>query len=528
MSNLQVEASQSTNNIPITLTPKQQPTLLLTPDKVWGTKDYENLENKPSLNGRELTKGMTLADFNLHPDKVEKNEEDIININEYLKELTPKNTAEGESSLYIKDALELPIFEMSIEGNSYQQQTTGKQLYNVYDTVTVSEKATVDSDGWITISENNTTQPVIYHNYYTNNLNLVGGKEYAIILEVKKVEGTGRIILTSNHTYEDGTRVAGQFEDSIYLGFSSLASNSKKVFLKTTIEDPTQVMNGLRTYLEFQNGNSGSITFRISVLEDTSITPETFIYEKYTGEIAGPNPDYPSDIQSFEPYNLLKITTFTDETTEQTKNGITVKINSDGTITCKGVATEKAIFEVKKHDLDFSLGDGYFICNSPSSTKRVEFKCTVDGAVKYLNSYGAANYIQVKNSFEFNMVYIVIEKNEEINYTFNPMFIKGTKLKPYLPYGTVGLKISNKNLAKATKKSFTASGVTFIQNEDGTYTLNGTCQYAVDNNLLAFGTDIIPIKKNQYYKLSFFHISGEKTNTNASANVRFVTESGHQ
>ena len=147
MSNLQVEANQSTNNIPITLTPKQQPTLLLTPDKVWGTKDYENLENKPSLNGRELTKGMTLADFNLHPDKVEKNEEDIININEYLKELTPKNVAEGESSLYIKDALELPVFEMSIGGNSYQQQTTGKQLYNYKDAITISDDVTVDSEG---------------------------------------------------------------------------------------------------------------------------------------------------------------------------------------------------------------------------------------------------------------------------------------------------------------------------------------------------------------------------------------------
>lgn len=157
MSNLQVEANQSTNNIPITLTPKQQPTLLLTPDKVWGTKDYKDLENKPSLNGRELTKGMTLADFNLHPDKVEKNEEDIININEYLKALTPKNTAEGESSLHIKDALELPIFEMSIEGNSHQQQTKGKQLYNYKDTTQITDGITVDEDGWITVAYDNTS-----------------------------------------------------------------------------------------------------------------------------------------------------------------------------------------------------------------------------------------------------------------------------------------------------------------------------------------------------------------------------------
>lgn len=36
-----------------------------------------------------------------------------------------------------------------------------------------------------------------------------------------------------------------------------------------------------RTYCEFDDGQSGSITFRISVLEDTSITPDNFVYQPY-------------------------------------------------------------------------------------------------------------------------------------------------------------------------------------------------------------------------------------------------------
>lgn len=41
----------------------------------------------------------------------------------------------------------------------------------------------------------------------------------------------------------------------------------------------------LRSFIRFGAGQSGSITFRISVLEDTSVTTDNFIYEPYTEEI---------------------------------------------------------------------------------------------------------------------------------------------------------------------------------------------------------------------------------------------------
>lgn len=296
MSNLQVEANQSTNNIPITLTPKQQPTLLLTPDKVWGTKDYKDLENKPSLNGRELTKGMTLADFNLHPDKVEKNEEDIININEYLKELTPKNTAEGESSLYIKDALELPIFEMSIEGNSHQQQTTGKQLYNYKDTTQVTDGITVDENGWITVTyDNSAGTSTIYSNYWTKNLNLKANTNYNVIVEVKSVSVKAGDPSMNAVSY-NGT-AEGQFSNGMGYTLASLSNGVIKQLIRPTKESLDNVSNGLRSFATFPAGSSGSITFRLSVLEDTNITPETFVYEKYTGENPSPNPNYPQEVE---------------------------------------------------------------------------------------------------------------------------------------------------------------------------------------------------------------------------------------
>ena len=48
-----------------------------------------------------------------------------------------------------------------------------------------------------------------------------------------------------------------------------------------TISDFSNIIYGLRTHATFDVGEYGSITFRLSVLEDTSITEDNFEYEPY-------------------------------------------------------------------------------------------------------------------------------------------------------------------------------------------------------------------------------------------------------
>ena len=55
---------------------------------------------------------------------------------------------------------------------------------------------------------------------------------------------------------------------------------------------------GVRTYVGFNPGESGSITIRLSVIEDTSITPENFVYEPYQGQT------YDIDLQGNEMVEL--------------------------------------------------------------------------------------------------------------------------------------------------------------------------------------------------------------------------------
>lgn len=164
--------------------------------------------------------------------------------------------------------------------NSLEFKDEGKNKFNVQDTNNVTEGITVDNEGWITVTGDNTNGTATkYFNYFTNNLNLKTGTNYNVIAEVKSVNGTGIVHFASNGS------TSKQFETRFYRDFTNLANNKVyKSICKTA--DEFVGNNGLRTFVEFSTGQSGSITFRLSVLEDTTITAENFEYEEYKSQVA--------------------------------------------------------------------------------------------------------------------------------------------------------------------------------------------------------------------------------------------------
>ena len=164
--------------------------------------------------------------------------------------------------------------------NSLEFKDEGKNKFNVQDTNNVTEGITVDNEGWITVTEDNTDGTATkYFNYFTNNLALKTVTNYNVIAEVKSVNGTGIVHFASNGS------TSKQFETRFYRDFTNLANNKVyKLICKTA--DEFVGNNGLRTFVEFSAGQSGSITFRLSVLEDTTITAENFEYEEYKSQVA--------------------------------------------------------------------------------------------------------------------------------------------------------------------------------------------------------------------------------------------------
>ena len=176
-----------------------------------------------------------------------------------------------------------------LTGESYQETRSGKNLYNFKDVGTLDASITTDEDGWITVSFDNTSGTgVKFVNYWTKNLNLKTNTKYNIIMEVKHVNGTGGMRPVSYHS-----TTQGQFTDAPLVSFKNLSIGDVEQYISTTKESFDSISSGLRTYVQFDKGQSGSITFRLSVLEDISITPETFEYEQYG---ASPSPDFPSEI----------------------------------------------------------------------------------------------------------------------------------------------------------------------------------------------------------------------------------------
>lgn len=206
--------------------------------------------------------------------------------------------AEGKN-IHIEDSAEEPFVDISLHGESTQEGTPttdspieieniegniefkveGKNKFDVQDTNNVTEGITVDNEGWITVTGDNTDGTATkYFNYYTNNLNLKTGTNFNVIAEVKNVSGTG------NASFVSVNSSSQQFKTNFYRNFSVLANNTIYNSINET-SDEFLGNTGLRTFISFSAGQSGSITFRISVLEDTTITPEKFDYEPYKSQV---------------------------------------------------------------------------------------------------------------------------------------------------------------------------------------------------------------------------------------------------
>ena len=79
---------------------------------------------------------------------------------------------------------------------------------------------------------------------------------------------------------------------------------------------------------------------------------------------------------------------------------------------------------------------------------------------------------------------------------------------------------SGKNLANLTRDTFTNNGVTFTNNGDGTYTLNGTATAGMDNNLLLTEKHF-EVSPNNFYRLSIKEFNGSMSgNGFALANLK--------
>ena len=251
-----------------------------------------------------------------------------------------KPTASG-TEMVLNDSSNMNIQELHLFGKSEQTATTGAQLFNVKDKLNWNSVFSVDSEGWISaVIPANTGTTDIYYAFNTKKSDLLKpNTTYLAVMEFGMILLDKLSLMAISPDVSMGTtNIKSQFK-----GYTS--------FAKSTVT-PVETINSFENsdcmckgYIQAKPGFAGgSVKFRFSLIEDTSMTIDKFKYEAYTGGKASPNPDYPQEIKQienltvsvagknlFEPstinysYNNLRITANVDNSQ---KNSIKIKINT--------------------------------------------------------------------------------------------------------------------------------------------------------------------------------------------------------
>lgn len=225
--------------------------------------------------------GTTLDDY---LDKVEDN-------------LLIKPTESG-TEMMLTDSSDMNIQELHLYGKTEQASTTGSNLFDVNDT---KDKSifTVDDEGYITATINpNNTDGNEYYNFFTRKSDLLKtDTEYLIVTEILEIP-TEKCQL---NIISLESILKGQFANAVAKRKNGIRFDKAK-----TRNDMSDCVTMMRGFVFTESGFAGGkIKFRVSVLEDTTITADTFKYEPYTGGMPSPNPDYPQEIVSVEKPSVI-------------------------------------------------------------------------------------------------------------------------------------------------------------------------------------------------------------------------------
>lgn len=260
------------------------------------------------------------------------------------------------------------------------------------------------------------------------------------------------------------------------------------------IEEINQAYKPLDEKVELLNEDVDTLKNDTKELNDKKITKfytsnqgETHITDSGNGKISDMRVYGRSEQKQYRGKNLLPTTMYSKSVVQ---NGLQFTNNGDGSVTVSGTATDIIYFALWGYNElsdkgilpGLKVGDTVFVsdCLLQETNSKELLKITTNSAVT-INSSTTTMFVGIK-----------INKNTTVNKTYYPQIEKGSEATSYEPY--VGgqpspsidypqeiksvvnpvVKICGKNLLKATLETQEIYGVSCKNNNDGTYTFNGT------------------------------------------------------
>ena len=387
------------------------------------------------------------------------------------------DTVTGGPVITVSNATESRWNSLKIEGKSEQEATTGKNLYNFKDTSNVGDHTSANDDGWITSTyDNSNGTSTKFNNYFTHDLNIKPNTKYLLILEVKTVSGNGNVYPVSDSSQ------SGQFNNEKLYPFSSLKAGG--IYIDTITSKSTFPSDnvGIRSFVSWTKGLSGSITFRLSVLEDTTVTPETFVYEPYTGGQPSPNPYYPQKIKTIKGIRNL----------------------FDGILTLGGINNNTGDYITTNNSvmgeqyIEVFPNTEYTISTDKTYSVFVHFYDSNKNQISYDNTLNTPRTLKTPE----NCSYIRLRTRQSENITNLSSKIQleeGSTAHPYVPYGNY-LRIDNvgKNLYNFKDIAYIKDGIT---TDDGWITITADNTSGTSTIFKNYYTKNLNLKTNTNYAI---------------------------
>ena len=261
------------------------------------------------------------------------------------------------------------LTEFNIYGMSKQVTTTGAQLLNI------EPKETTVENG------------IVYRINYDGTIELSG----------TATVNTYILVATLDESLDGKTAfLSGAVTDKVFIGITDLEDDGTTVADLGDGASFTFVENGTTKYVGISVNSGTTVNNIIKPMLNLGTTAKP--WEKYTGGMPAPNPEYPQEIVSVGESGSIGVEItgknlmnpyFKKSTTV---NGITCVPNGDGTYTLNGTATKKAdfiVFTISKISSSSLFGKTLKIVGCPSGGNR-ESKYAL-----YLQRQVAPNYTPI-------------------------------------------------------------------------------------------------------------------------------------
>ncbi len=338
------------------------------------------------------------------------------------------------------NAVELPIVSLKSDGNSEQKTTEGKQLFNKDNpnfsaTGSNAKYVSIKNGFKIVCNKDETTWRGSAFNIRLGSIN-----DFIGTLRIKTTA-----IVSGNGTFRPGLALfygnANNFSDSDKVAEGDGNYGGTTNFdIESNITEQSDLTH---LYLIVYGNGSGSAEHYMNDGDYTiydnfiiTLNNDDMTYEPYTGGISSPNPDYRQDVEVIDGYNIFD--------GEFTTNGVW---KDDGTINYviqSKLYWRTDFIKIPNKNIYFSSKQ----LNIFSSAILLEFdtdkKYITSNKIYQVNSN--LNNVSLNESTRFIAIQWNLQNATEIESLFTEFRItEGMSSKPYLPYGSIGLKQSGKN-----------------------------------------------------------------------------------